>query len=438
MIKRLLLIGALAASMLGSPLPARATTCTVVPPPLANGTVVDANALQTKLQGLATCANSIDNANITSTGIYASQIVCSTIATCTFNTGVPVTFAEGILSTGPLETAVNGQTPTSANNFGIWITNNITAGLAETDYINLFDGTAGTQAAHVFYGYLNSTSYSIEGSIDRQGDYIAAREFLAYSGTGAQNALDSYEFPNAGGYELLGANNAISVKGVAASAFKFYDSVGGNVFAVDTAGDLGILGNVNAVQGIFTGALTATTGTFTGLLTTTGPISATGGGGSITAATSFIVGSTNIGSAAATFNGTGSFAAGLAAQSVTSKATGSTVSYVPPVYSFNGTAQAATEHITSGTLNTNTSGSCTAFTGCTLVTNTVTFSGAGAFSSAGTYLCNVTGAGASGLQLIWTYATTSGTSMTLVAFNATNATISTGLSVVAVVTCTGT
>jgi hypothetical protein len=113
---RLIVLAAFAATLIGfaHPKEARATTCTV-PNTFTTGTTINAAPFNANFTALATCGNNIDNSNIGSAGIYASQIICSTVATCTFGGSSPYTFPNLLqFAYGGVPTTLIGIAPTSA------------------------------------------------------------------------------------------------------------------------------------------------------------------------------------------------------------------------------------------------------------------------------------------------------------------------------------
>lgn len=91
--------------------PATATTV-VLPNVLTNGTPADANQVMANFNALASGVNNIDNTNIGSSGIYASQIIPTTAAQATFGgTTVGYTFVAPAVGITPLTvTGIAGQT----------------------------------------------------------------------------------------------------------------------------------------------------------------------------------------------------------------------------------------------------------------------------------------------------------------------------------------
>jgi hypothetical protein len=160
----------------------------------------------------------------------------------------------------------------------------------------------------------------------------------------------------------------------------------------------------------------------------TGAISATGGGGSITAATTLNAPTLTI------TNGTasGSFT-GLTLQS---KANGATAGYVPPVYTNAGAALGATTHIVAGTFSTTTNGGCSAFTNCALTASAIAFSGSAQFTT--TISCTVSNASVSGTgpQVPWAIGVST-TGFSLGIWNAQSGTLSGGTNVGVDYICAG-
>jgi hypothetical protein len=148
----------------------------------------------------------------------------------------------------------------------------------------------------------------------------------------------------------------------------------------------------------------------------TGAISATGGGGSITAATTLNAPTLTI------TNGTASGA--FTGLQVESKANGTTAGWVPPVYTNAGAATAATEHTDRGTTTAVFNGSCSAGAYCTLTGNTVTFTNS--FASGTSYQCELTQniqAGSTSISAVPVVFAHSASTLTVSIFNASNAAI---------------
>ena len=99
---------------------------------------------------------------------------------------------------------------------------------------------------------------------------------------------------------------------------------------------------------------------------------------------------------------------------------GGTAGYVPPVYTNAGSATASTEHIVRGQALPSISGTCSASSSCTLTGNTVTLSGAAAFSTAG--YCTVMNVDFSNYPGLQPYIT--GTVTSTITFQAYNASLS--------------
>jgi hypothetical protein len=149
---RLIVLAAFAATLIGfaHPKEARATTCTI-PNTFTTGTTINAAPFNANFTALATCGNNIDNSNIGSAGIYASQIICSTVATCTFGATTAVTFT----------TSVNGLTFTATNPYGTGLND------ALTFYSGTGTGTTkiGASSGPILVGVTPSAFYVDNGDI---------------------------------------------------------------------------------------------------------------------------------------------------------------------------------------------------------------------------------------------------------------------------------
>lgn len=99
--KRLLFFVMLAACFALGAHRADATTCTV-PNSFTNGTAADANQVNANFSSLQACGNNIDHNNIGSAGIYATQIIPTTVGQAIFGGGVVYQFSNGLIVNGGL------------------------------------------------------------------------------------------------------------------------------------------------------------------------------------------------------------------------------------------------------------------------------------------------------------------------------------------------
>jgi hypothetical protein len=77
-----------------------ATLCTI-PNVFSTGTVINAAPFNANFSALQTCGNNIDNSNIGSSGLYASQLIPTTGAQASFGGSQNYTFPAGLFINGP-------------------------------------------------------------------------------------------------------------------------------------------------------------------------------------------------------------------------------------------------------------------------------------------------------------------------------------------------
>jgi len=97
----------------------------VIPNVFANGTVINSSPFNQNFGNIVTWSTAIDNTNIGVAGIYASQIVPSSIAQATFGGTSNYTFPAGIIATaGTFSGVVTGAAlaQTAANQFAVALT----------------------------------------------------------------------------------------------------------------------------------------------------------------------------------------------------------------------------------------------------------------------------------------------------------------------------
>jgi hypothetical protein len=203
MVRLGLIFGAALAFVAAACSRADATLCTI-PYTFTTGATIQAAPFNANFAALQTCGNAIDNSNIGSAGIYASQIIPTTVGQATFGGSQTYTFANGLNVTGAVVT-----------------TSSITAGtLLVTD----------------------------NGATNVSGTWIQMP-----GNTGSA-------YPT-----LLGANSGSTTSTIAGSVFQMYNQTTGIVLGIDASGNLGVMGGVYSVGVTSTGAITST-GTITGLV----------------------------------------------------------------------------------------------------------------------------------------------------------------------------
>jgi hypothetical protein len=331
---RLIVLAAFAATLIGfaHPKEARATTCTI-PNTFTTGTTINAAPFNANFTALATCGNNIDNSNIGSAGIYASQIICSTVATCTFGATATMTFPTTIAST---------VAAASANAF---------------TWQNYSSGTTGLFAS---------------------GATVA---------TVAGTAME------------IGQNGA------------------SNLLALDNSGDLGILGGAY-VNGIYSFFGNGTSGGVLNSLGTAPLYLNLSSGGAVT------IGNGAGGSSGTFFNTNGT--------AVIVGATTVRGAYVAPVVNASGTALASTTHAVATTISAATTNTCATAVNCVLSPNSVTFTGNAVFAS--TPVCTATAVGTP-IGLDESIVSTTGVSV--VGYNISSSSITSGTAATIHILCTG-
>jgi hypothetical protein len=165
--------------------PADAVLCTV-PYVFNSGTIINATPFNSNFSALQACGNSIDNSNIGSAGLYASNLLPTTSGQATFGGLQPYTFPNSLTANAGSTTVV----PVTANG-----ASGQTADLADYDVngskLAWFDSAGvlhGPSAA--FSSGLTSPSFSATGSVTAgsatapagaSGDVIASRSTTAGS-----------------------------------------------------------------------------------------------------------------------------------------------------------------------------------------------------------------------------------------------------------------
>ncbi len=357
----------------------------------ANGDVLTAALLNPNFATLYNWANGgVDNTNVNnSVGFFASQIICTTTATCTFGNTVPMvfpggisltatTFTNGITVTGALASFQGGSlnaltSPSGFIQIGSSAGNNLIA-----DYLSIQarnNGAIATLTLNPLGGNVlvtqNLTAASLtttSGTIVSGTSITAATTFTAFNG-GTNTAGGFLQLPGNVGANptIIGANSATTVATIAASVFEITNNT--TQLALDAGGDLGLAGALHASGGIY--------GSFT------------------------------------------SISGNAAAATVQSSATTGTPGYVPPIYTTAGAALGSGSRTIFWTFATTTSGSCSAFTACSLTSNGVILSPA--FST--NQICTITSNYTNSLVVSVTGLTGSGFNIGV--YNASNAAVAT-------------
>jgi hypothetical protein len=332
---RLIVLAAFAATLIGfaHPKEARATTCTV-PNTFTTGTTINAAPFNANFTALATCGNNIDNSNIGSAGIYASQIICSTVATCTFGATAVMTFPTTIAST---------VAPASADAF-------------------------------TWQNYSSGTTTGLFAS-------------------------------------------GATVATIGATALGIAQNGGSNLLTLDNSGDLGILGGAY-VNGVYSFFGNGTAGGALNSLGTAPLYLNLSSGGAVT------IGNGAGGSSGTVFNTNGT--------AVIAGATTVRGAYVAPVVNASGTALASTTHTVATTISAVTTNTCATAVNCLLSPNSVTFTANAVFAS--TPVCTATAVG-SPIGLDESIVSTTGVSV--VGYNISSSSITSGTAATIHILCTG-
>jgi hypothetical protein len=186
---RALLFACVVFAALAYPRAANATSCTV-PNLVVNGQYVDATKLAANFSALAACSSNIDNTNIGAAGIYASQLIPTTVAQAVFGGSQTYTFSNGLNVTGAL--AVTGAVSGASGAF----TSAVSAGNGFT--------TTGTDNAGglIVSGTTSSGQLSVSGQSNLNGLSAASPSF---TGTVSSVAISNSGLVATGSFNDSGA-----------------------------------------------------------------------------------------------------------------------------------------------------------------------------------------------------------------------------------------
>jgi hypothetical protein len=208
--RRLALVAlvALGCALAIAPREARATTCTI-PYVFTNGTTINAAPFNSNFTALQTCGNNIDNTNIGSAGIYASQVIPLTAAEATFGGALGYTFTTTL-------------------------TSSVAAGSADAlAWQNYTSSTTGIFASSATVTTVAATAMGIAQN--------GASNLLALDNSGDVGILGASDA--AGGFQVPGTGPACIVLGngqVSTSCPSFNnDATGGALFGIPATSSLG-------------------------------------------------------------------------------------------------------------------------------------------------------------------------------------------------------
>jgi hypothetical protein len=258
--RRLALVAlvAIGCALATAPREARATTCTI-PYIFTNGTTINAAPFNSNFTALQTCGNNIDNTNIGSAGIYASQVIPLTAAEATFGGALGYTFTTTL-------------------------TSSVAAGSADAlAWQNYTSSTTGIFASSATVTTVAATAMGIAQN--------GASNLLALDNSGDVGILGASDA--AGGFQVPGTGPACIVLGngqVSTSCPSFNnDATGGALFGIPATSSFGFRWFNDAVGPGLTGLM---------LLGTTGGLSVTKPGAAVIAPVAPVY--TNAGAAVAT------------------------------------------------------------------------------------------------------------------------------------------
>ena len=249
----LFVVGLIAAIALGSH-KADATTCSV-PNLFTNGTAADANQVNANFSALQTCGNNIDHTNIGNGGVYATQIIPTTVGQAIFGGTVAYQFSNGLVVNGGL---------TLGTFLGI-ASGGTNAGSFTSGALLYFDGTEFNSAtvssplsftagalsigsigqSNVTNGYVDLSTTQSVGGAKTFTSAVKSNSFFQ-SNLAAGNFY--YEWANfdTGSIGAIGSANTGSVSGVTPNAWELAAPGVHTYIAGDTSGNVGVMGHLGA------------------------------------------------------------------------------------------------------------------------------------------------------------------------------------------------
>lgn len=186
--KRLVFLVTLACAIALGTHRADATTCTV-PNTFVNGTPSDATQVNANFSALQSCGNSIDHNNIGILGIYATQIIPTSVGQAIFGGMYGYTFEPGVPNQVPL--TITGTFLQSADLFDIysqtggvkeiWVD---AAGILHTLNSPALSGVASLTANNLFTGQNGFTDAGVNGVYVQPSVDNTAALFAVFNATG--------------------------------------------------------------------------------------------------------------------------------------------------------------------------------------------------------------------------------------------------------------
>lgn len=214
---------------------ARATPCSQAHV-FVTSEVLTATVLNANPSNFVNCFSQIDNTNIGANGVFASQIIPTTVGQATFGGTVGYTFGHGLTVSGGM-TLSGGLTLTG----GFSISGGLTV---STGNLTVTTGNLLLTAGQVTAGSstYTATAATVNGTIRSLNSSVA------------------YELANnAGGAQItsISADNMFSVQTINDTVFGITANSVGSLYAFDTTGDLGLAGGVfsgGTISGIANGS----------------------------------------------------------------------------------------------------------------------------------------------------------------------------------------
>jgi hypothetical protein len=306
--RRLALVAlvALGCALAIAPREARATTCTI-PYVFTNGTTINAAPFNSNFTALQTCGNNIDNTNIGSAGIYASQVIPLTAAEATFGGALGYTFPNSV-TTPTLDFSGGSTTPYIQQDSGTQTGLLFVEPAASPSFgYRFFVNNTGTQVAA-----FNTSAASVAGSFTAGTSLIETTSY----GPGYNDAL-IFNSGTGTGTTRIGASSGPALNGIASSALYINNGQSTSLLTLDASGDLAIGGGLYAtgiIEGVRSGG---------GVLTPVAPVY-TNAGAAIASTVHSVFGSCTTSasntcavsfSGAATFTSAATFACSVSTQS---------------------------------------------------------------------------------------------------------------------------
>jgi hypothetical protein len=362
------------------------------------GTDAYSAQVNTNFNDIVTVVNGLlDNTNLNNTGtvgIYASQVVPTTVGQATFGGAIGYTFSPG--AAGQVGLTVNGAVAQTADIFDVFLTPAGTKAFSVS--------AIGTTAISESLSFQPPTATPGGGSVRIYNDGAAVPGLLFNVGASSTNGF-TFASNNVRVASISTAGAVSGTSGTFSGALSgTFGTFSGNLIVGNGSGGAGSSGSIQ-IGGSSTNAYIDFGLTTPGVITFSGndgsfsfPVKFTGAvavAGALTGASGAF--SSTLSALSLAINGSyGITSAGL----IVGSSNGSTTAYVPPVYTPAGAALASTAHMVLGLGYTTSSGGAVS----------VTLSGAAAFSSSTSYAAFVIGVPA---QETWSFNPASGTGFQL-------------------------